>query len=241
MDFWTATTEKEMLQCINAGQNINSRAETNIITAFNTPLEYAVKLQDLNRCKLLVKHGAIISRGILALAAYIGCYEIVVFLVNNGANINEIEDNIGTPLEGASTRGNSDVYDFLRARGAFPTHTALVNACETEKIDIVDRLLRDNVKINRDTCFQPLNICAVRNNCDIIHRLFLYGIDINSRGLNGTTALMQAVMCSCINAVSTLIDYGADKTLVDDNNKTALDYATTVNKPNPEIIRLVSF
>lgn len=71
-----------------------------------------IKRGDFPKCELLLKHGARICSGLLALDSYNGYNDIVVVLVKNGANVNELDDNIGTPLEGSSLNGNTDVYDF---------------------------------------------------------------------------------------------------------------------------------
>lgn len=64
-------------------------------------------------------------------------------------------------------------------------------------------------------------------------------IDINERNNEGQTALHIAVQNLNEDIITMLIDNGINQNLLDNNNKTALQYAESINKSNKKILQLL--
>ena len=98
-----------------------------------TPIECAALTASIPTIKLLLNHNAILSsRQALTIAAYNGRQDVVEFLLDNGADIDEIPDN-------------KDIYDHARKQGI---GTALHAAIERDKEDIIRFLLERGARID---------------------------------------------------------------------------------------------
>ena len=106
-----------------------------------------LKNVNVSLCNLR-KYGATIDRKLSMSPCVVhGNYDLVVLLTEHGANVNVDVGYYGTPLEVACEYGHCDIYDYLITHGAKPTEKCLYNACKSLHIDIVTRLLHDNVPI----------------------------------------------------------------------------------------------
>ncbi|RZI47706.1 hypothetical protein EDM53_00535 [Rickettsiales endosymbiont of Peranema trichophorum] len=106
----------------------------------------------------------------------------------------------------------------------------LFDAVDKSSIGDVRALLGRRANINaRDVKngYTPL-MYAVQNHDEKIYKyLILKGADLNIQANDGKTALHIAVLSDDLNAMTTLIDSGIDYTILDKNNKRALQYSTT--------------
>ena len=83
----------------------------------------------------------------------------------------------------------------------------------------------------------PIHIASYRNNASSLTRLLQGGADINSRGGHGQTALMKAAQYGGVESVEVLLDQHADPTLLDRNQRSALDIVCQMGDGSNEIKR----
>jgi ankyrin repeat protein/nucleoside phosphorylase len=124
-----------------------------------TPLHTAIEQDDLVSAKALVEKGASTSRSnvmvqpVLKFAVALGNEEMVRLLLDNGAHVDE-RDAIGyTPLVSAASTGNEKLLKLLiergadlNARGATRGSTAMHQAAQSGRAEIVRLLLRAGAK-----------------------------------------------------------------------------------------------
>jgi ankyrin repeat protein len=106
--------------------------------------------------------------------------------------------------------------------------TALIIACYNDNLEIAELLLKRGCNPNiqdkmgntalMGVCFKRLDRMA--------QLLLSYDTSINQRNYNEATALIFAATFGANSIIKILLDKGADKTLRDRFNKSALDYAT---------------
>lgn len=222
MDYFSATSEEEIVQCVDQGLDINRKVRMGF--DFCTALQCAIETDDLDKCKLLIKYGATPKPWYVTIAAQRGCYDIFILLFDQGT-IDQRDVNMGTALEACCLGGHVDICDFLLVKGAKITSSVINNACISGSIDIIDRLLTHKFEYTENPFNSALFICGTHNYVEIMDRLFIYGFNINCRSYDGKTPLINAVTSRSIVAVKRLVDYGADKSLVDRYGKSAYDYA----------------
>ncbi len=125
---------------------------------------------------------------LLCLAAHDNQFEVVRFLINCGADVNQMCRQ-ATPIWGAVWSGNPAIVDLLLSSGAnasisvscehgwSPLHLAAREGYE----DIVQRLLEENPDVNAtdDEGFTPLDQAAQMQHAEVVRLL----IDKNARYL----------------------------------------------------------
>ena len=122
----------------------------------------------------------------LSLAAIKGSYEICVYLVEQGANI-EATNKIGvTPLHAACSSGNNDIIKFLLEKKAY-------------------------IEAKTDEGLTPLHIAAQDGHLEAVNILLQFGADINSRWeINNYTPLISSAGNKHFDISEFLIESGAD-------------------------------
>lgn len=172
---------------------------------------------------------------------------IVALLLDNGANINQVDNCSGeTPLLAALAGTKPNRFSLalsLIERGAdvhcvqdgaeSPFQRALfITASDSEEtiassIDLLSLLIENNVDqhiyVSSDI---PITYAArFGNNAAILYLIENKHSDIDSRNMQGRTALMTAVINNHPETVELLLQLGANIHLVDDDGKSVLDYA----------------
>ena len=145
---------------------------------------------------------------LLMKAAARGELDFVKLLVESGANVNQINQNGESALLFAACAGWQDVYEYL----ALVTSPDL--RVEAEK-EILDGILR-----RQRTSNQLLNdfiTAAAKGDVAAVQDVIKTGIDVNTIGAEGNTALYIAAYWGHISVVRTLIDAGADVNLGKEN------------------------
>jgi uncharacterized protein len=151
------------------------------------------------RCQDSRRHDA------LDLGRYDGKLELVRWLLENGAAIDERDDAGRTALWGACARGEVPVVRLLMERGADPT-------IATEEFRLT-----------------PLMVASYEGYPEVVRVLLRHPVakrTINHRGSSGQTALLKACFWGRGGSVRVLLEGGADPTIVDDNGTTAMAIAT---------------
>lgn len=119
-------------------------------------------------------------------------------------------------------------HDELSAPQADGRFTPLMRACKEGRLDIIEELLALGVDItvrNADGC-NALWLACYSGNRGIIQRLLDAGIDLQNG--NGATCLMYVASNSNADLVQLLLDNGADASLKNFDDFSALDLAASL-------------
>lgn len=150
----------------------------------------------------LINAGNRLEQAPLEMAAWGGHKEIVAFLIEKGANVNQVDIFGAAPLHMAVVQGHKEIVELLLEKGA----------------DI-------NVKTKNGKI--PLQLAFENERPAIIELFINRGLDIDST-INeyNRTLLHKAVIMGKKKIVDFLVTKGADITARDKNGKNALDLAT---------------
>jgi len=143
-----------------------------------------------------------LGRTPLQIACNFGRLDIVEFLLERGADIDEDTLFGGTPLQIACDSGKLDVVKFLLKNGADVNKaendpdTPLLIACNNGHLDIVKLLLsKEGVDVNKEDSLgqTPLLIACGNGHLDIVKLLLeKEGVDVNKADDDGLTPLNVA-------------------------------------------------
>lgn len=193
------------------------------------------KYHDLQIAETLIKKSINKDRCLIS-ACETGFFEIIEYLVKQGANINFLD---GEPLITACKHGYSKVVDFLVNNGAdicIRNNSPILDACKFGHVKIVDYLIGKGIDIHTVSSRALVNACrcehlnvmillvkkgadirsvenilvveACRNtNADILRFLIRNGVDVLSKGIE---PLIVACRSGQIAIVRYLIDIGFD-------------------------------
>ncbi|HKY03303.1 MAG TPA: ankyrin repeat domain-containing protein, partial [Blastocatellia bacterium] len=165
---------------------------------------------------------------IVTIAALYGQKDVVLALLDKGADVNAKTALGSTPLMSAAFDGGVDVAQLLIDRGADISvedsrgDTALIAAALHGHKRIVQALVAKGAEVDQRNIYgETALICAaLAGYPDIVEFLASKGADINARDYGGRTALMWAR--DDAETVQALIRNGADYRLVDNEGKTAI-------------------
>lgn len=173
-------------------------------------------------------------------AAQMGHSEIVQYLIEQGANIDEIDGERYSVLDSAAWSGNPDVVKVVLNRVADPGrrgpggNTPLQLAIGNGKWDNVRSLLdnapAEKLQVNNasDDGWTALGAAIAREviDFDVVRRLLAAGADPNPKADKGKgPPLALATMCSHKSVVDLLIEKQADVNLPELSGRTALHHA----------------
>lgn len=165
---------------------------------------------------------------LLRRAAYEMNRNKVMLLLRNGADARCLD----VPLKGALRYGDQEFANWLKGvlinRGCYheETYSETIHPSSSSSGSI------DMAKINE----KWESLIWQRSTVALLQRLITAGANINTKGNNGTTALIRAAMKGRLETVKWLIKEGADLNLSDDTGKTAL-YWAVVKGRSLELIR----
>ncbi|MBQ7935198.1 MAG: ankyrin repeat domain-containing protein [Clostridia bacterium] len=199
----------------------------------------------------------------LSYACQFGNKDIIEFLVETGADVNKGSNVVNAyPVFTILRRRDYDLVWYLIENGADLSLTTDFD--KTFPLAIVNRTMKDENSAEQEECLKlmkyaiehdaPLKSAestfygihsvfgmAARNNYPLIVEYFLEEelFDINERvDAENRTALMVAVQGGAYHVCELLLENGADQTIIDDNGKTAYDYAVESN--NETLIALLN-
>jgi len=111
---------------------LESNFDTNFLIRGQTPLHFAIKDQNLNMIKTLIKHKAdlelkdIFKETALNCAVRTGNIDVISYLLEQGALVNTQASDSSTPLEFAIHNGDSKSVEILKHYGAHLGNSYLV-------------------------------------------------------------------------------------------------------------------
>lgn len=111
--------------------------------------------------------------------------------------------------------------------------TPLMLAAINNQIELAKLLIQREADINKPG-WTPLHYAASRGHREMMRLLIENDAYLDSESPNGTTPLMMAVFSNSPLAVKLLLEEGADPTLTNQDNVSALDVA--IQKENPQMI-----
>lgn len=215
------------------GADVNAKDNRN-----STPLHRAVSYGHKGLVLTLIKHGADVNikniDNMTSLQEYLlnqSCFrvkknidcEIVQLLIDHGAEFNfEITDNMGK--------------------------TCLQNAIENNQIEILQLMLENGADIRVQTKQGGVLHWAVGRQTSIPTFEFVLslGSDINMKDNAGNTPLHRAVACHRKDIIQVLLENGADISIKNNRNMTALEWAKYLfetggkyKQEYPEVIELL--
>ncbi|WP_234648435.1 ankyrin repeat domain-containing protein [Dyadobacter sp. CY356] len=139
---------------------------------------------------------------------------LVERLIQNGADIDELDEKKDSPLVIAAYKGYNQIVKILLEKGA--------------DVSAVDPGMKATA----------LHAAAYAGRTEAAKLLVDFHIDVNKQGpYNGYTALHDAIWQNNIEVVKVLLDAGADLNLLSNDGKSALDFAQSRNRN--EIITLI--
>lgn len=163
-------------------------------------------------------------------------------LVEQGADINALDEKGKTVLHLASSIGRYTLVKYLVEQGANvhikdKSHkTPLVYAIEKNRIKVIVYLSK---VVNKQEAEQEEGLFEAAKNGDMDFVAYaLSRSDINRINSDGKTALHIASEAAQFEMVGFLLDLGANRTLLDHDGRTALNYAKLSG--NKELIELLS-
>ena len=233
---------------LSKGLDIDSRGET---LGF-TPLMVCIKFGQLEAAKYLLKMGADESLkttpgriSLLSLASAAGSIAAIEMLLSHGCNIDSRDSGGDTPLMHAARLGNTEVVEYLLAKGANPllrktSDLGLLHlAALSDNVLTIKAVLSKNLDINaRCTVLgiTPLLFCLTQGKLEAANYLLAIGADENLKSKDGLTVLSAAAISGNIAAIEMLLkrDHnpnsrdGCDKTplmwAAEKGNKAAVEY-----------------
>ena len=155
---------------------------------------HAARMGRTDIFKLLIDFGKI------SLFSAINDEQVLIMLLNAGADPNVVGRNGVTPLQMAALWGHKGITKLLLERGALPNLASIYE--ET-----------------------PLLMASTKGYDKVCKLLLDGGADPNINNIMGNTPLIEAVLCGKENLVKLLMERGADQNMADEDGYTALSLA----------------
>ena len=227
-----------------ADPNLEREGDDFIDRTFRTALQHATSI---SKAKMLLDSGAQIDTvsGWLGTALHVAIddgekqkHSMIKFLVERGADVNKVAENIGSPLCYTGRKADFDSARLLIEAGADLDsvdtigHSALHLAiCKPksgmELFDYFVDLGADPLLLDRRGC-NGVHYAARANNLGALTKILEGKLDINATDGFGWTPLHWAAASKRKSAqvIKALVDQGCNKDLKDKAGRTALDLAT---------------
>ncbi|KAJ5757468.1 uncharacterized protein N7511_006162 [Penicillium nucicola] len=181
----------------------------------NTILATDYKSSDL--CGLVNAQGGYFGNALQA-ASWKGHEEVVLMLLDHGADMNAQGGRFGNALQATSSQGHKNVVSMLldhgagvNAQGGHFGNALQAASCGVHK-DVVSILLDHGADVNTQggAYGNALQAASYRGNREVVSILLDHGADVNTQGGAYGNALQAASFMGYKEVVSILLDHGAD-------------------------------
>jgi len=216
---------------LTRGANPNAKAPEDSKTPWLTALMFAAESDNADLVRLLIEHGADVNAlapsGATALifACMAGAWDNIPCLIDHGASLTNSEGS----LSYAARAGRLDIVVLLLKKGVPADRRskvlgdALWNAVSGGYFDLARLLIQNGATVERSWnagTFLEENSAA---KLDKIRFLLENGADVNARGSDGDTPLMDAAIRNDAASAALLLEKGADPQLKNKWGRTAMD------------------
>ena len=202
------------------------------LDALNKQLFYACDIGDLKDIKKLLSQGANIHTrdddgGVLLNAIQNNSYNVVKYLVEQGADVNDVDDCGNTPLHVAVDDNKFVWVKYLVEHGADINvmdesgYTPLYSAINNDNFNMVKYLVDQGANINIKCDDEPLLIKSFNFQNRITLYLIENGADVNVKSEDSASTLM---MTSNKKIMKILIEKGVDVNAEDKYGDTTFSY-----------------
>ncbi len=208
----------------------------NIYSSQQTP-QNTVKVEGDKTFNKINKNAVVLDRPLIT-AATNGQYDRLLKLLENNANINELNpDTLDNALMAAIANGDEDIANLLLDKGINAKHknknnqSALHIASNYGLYDTVNRLLKAGLPVNdRDNGGNtPLMYAAASPNTYVTDLLIDNGAKLEDRNTDGETPLLIAARTGNTKTVENLMKKGANPAVVDNKGDGAVMKAAAEN------------
>jgi ankyrin repeat protein len=219
---------------LKAGADVNAA----LSELGETPLMVAARTGNVESVKILLDHGAVVnakeaSRGHTALMWAAGERHpaVLKLLIERGANVNARSDPEAQPAPPA--RGGQ--------RGAAPAAAATVQrecpaVAPRQNFVFGQPGAAVRTKATGGGCISPLILATRENDMESVRILLAAGANINLTMMDGTSALVVAIMSGHFRMADFLLDKGADPDIADGKGTAALYAAVHMrNLPTTDV------
>ena len=234
---------------LSKGLDIDSRGET----LGETPLMISISHGKVEAAKYLLKKGADESLKttqekipLLSIASRGGSIAAIEMLLSHGCNIDSRDGRGDTPLMHAARFGNTEVVEYLLAKGANPllrntSDLGLLHlAALSDNVLTIKAVLSKNLDINAryaDLGITPLLFCLTQGKLEAANYLLAEGADENLKSKDGWTVLSAAAISGNVAAIEMLLKRGHNPNSRDGCDKTPLMWAAEMgNKAAVEFL-----
>lgn len=210
---------------------------------YDSALHYAIRENSTDAALELIRMGAPIGTENakrvtpLILASQKGLDEVVLALIEKGANPLAITITGSTALLQASHFGRCNIVQVLLQHGAmmemanYKNTTPLMRASQEGKTDVVQLLLKHGARVNRrnNEHMSALMLASQRGHADIVRLLLNHQADIDAMTAQKSTSLMLACKRENVDVVRVLVTAGCELQIKDTRGRTAKDVAQRKN------------
>lgn len=167
------------------------------------------------------------------------CFNIIQYLVENGADVNDTVENGWSPVVACCSNGDLNAVKYLVSKGADLKKVgsmALWRAVISTNAKLIKYLLvESNADISVDDCYDSFIAACENNRTDIVKIMIDYGFNVN--GNDDYTPLMVSIREECLDVAKLLIKHKANVHIKSDG-KTVLHMACEDDK-STEVVALL--
>lgn len=206
-----------------------------------TVLLKAATFNHIDVIQWLIDHGLDLKKEIeytnLALreAAYTNAFDVIKFLIEQGADVDGGKLSASeSPLMKAARKGYVEMANYLLEKGAnieatdYWGNTPLNFAAWEGKLETVELLVEKGANVNakNELNWTPLMQAAIERYDKIVQFLLKHGasVDVIDKE-KGATVLILAAYGGAQRVVELILEQGVDRSIKDNEGKTAEDYA----------------
>ncbi len=222
-------TANDLKQLLDAGLDPNSKTERGTTLVM-------MAAPDADKVRLLITRGADVnSRGaagtdaLTIAAAHYRTADTVRALLGAGAELRPPERGRHTAMQYAAMSGDLESVRLLLARGAEASAEALSESVTFDHADVTQALVEAgaNVELTESSGINLLHWATITNRAAVIPVLVKAGVPLNAVDDFGYTPLMYAATIDQgdTETLKALIAAGADRSIRNDEGRTALDQA----------------